>query len=465
MTFDIDKAVADCEESLIKDIARLVKHNSVESEALEGMPFGKGPADALNEALKISEELGFETKNYDNYAGYAQMGEGDKLIGIIGHVDIVPVGDGWKYDPFTAQVHDDTLYGRGVTDDKGPTLAALYAMKIVKDMGVPITKRVRLLFGANEETGMRGVKHYKEIEGDFDYGFTPDASFPLIFGEKGTFGATFSADINNENAKVKIISVKGGYARNVVCDKCVAVLEKNDYCDELIKAFGEYAKDANLPFTYECDDTLVLTLTGVAAHASTPHLGVNAISHMMRFLSSSKLISSPFVSGYNNAIGLSYLGENCKLNLKDEYGELTFNVGIIDTTENRLNATIDVRYPLTITTDEFQKHCDDMVKVFTEFGLTVDSTKIGPSLYISPDSDLVKSLYDAYVTGTNDTENKPYTIGGGTYAKAFKNIVAFGPEMVGFDYNIHMTDEFIPLDHLRKAVKVYVHAILNLLAI
>lgn len=465
MTFDIDKAIADYEESLIKDIARVVKHNSVESEALEGMPFGQGPADALNEALQICEDLGFETKNYDNYACYAQMGEGEKLIGIIGHVDIVPVGDGWKYDPFTAQVHDDTLYGRGVTDDKGPTLAALYAMKIVKDMGVPLTKRVRLLFGANEETGMRGVKHYKEIEGDFDYGFTPDASFPLIFGEKGTFGSAFSGDINDNDAKVKIVSLKGGYARNVVCDKCVCELENNEYAKKLQEDFKAYAQNANLPCSCECNNTVVLTLTGVAAHASMPELGVNAISHMMKFLAENELISCPFAKGYNKVIGLSYLGENCELNLSDEYGNLTFNVGIIDTNDERVNATIDVRYPLTITTDEFAKHADNMVAIFTDAGLTVDSTKIGPSLYISPDSDLVKSLYDAYVKGTGDTENKPYTIGGGTYAKAFKNIVAFGPEMVGFDYNIHMTDEYMPLDHLRKAVKVYVHAILNLLEI
>ncbi len=463
MNFDIDKAIDGYEEAMIRDIRRLVKHYSVESEPLEGMPFGKGAADALNEAVAISNDLGFKTKNYDNYAATAEIGEGEKLIGIVGHMDVVPVGDGWTYDPFAAEIHDGCLYGRGVIDDKGPSVAALYAMKIVQDMGVPLNKRIRFLFGANEETGMRGVKYYQQQESEgFDYGFTPDAEFPVIFGEKGTFHAYFSGYLNDEDAKVKILSLDGGYALNVVCDKVSMEIEANEYTEIVKEAFKKYAEENNLACEIENNK---LTLLGVAAHASTPQLGINAISHMMMFLSNAEYISSPFARGYAKAIGLSYLGENCGLALEDEYGKLTFNVGMINAKDGIVGSTVDARYPLTLTVDEFKEYAADMVDFFTLYGLTVDGIEIGPSLYNDPESPLVKGLHQAYVDATGDTENKPFTIGGGTYAKCFKNIVAFGPEFVGANYNVHMTDENFPIDHLKKAVKAYTYALLNLLAI
>ena len=461
--FDIDKVIDDYEEAMIRDIRRLVKHYSVESEPLEGMPFGKGAADALNEAVAISNELRFKTKNYDNYAATAEIGEGKRLIGIVGHVDVVPVGDGWKYDPFAAEVHDGCIYGRGAIDDKGPSIAGLYAMKIVQDMGIPLNKRIRFLFGANEETGMKGVKYYQEKESEgFDYGFTPDAEFPVIFGEKGTFRAYFSGALNDGGARVRILSLQGGYAFNVVCDKVSLTLEENEYTAGVKEAFKKYAQDNELK--YEVENS-TLTLLGVAAHASTPHLGVNAISHLMMFLSAAENISSPFARGYAKAIGLSYLGENCGLALEDEYGKLTFNVGMISAKDGTVSSTIDVRYPLTVTVDEFKAYVSKMVNFFTLYGLSVDGIEVGPSLYIDPESPLVTGLHKAYTDATGDTENKPFTIGGGTYAKCFKNIVAFGPEFIGADYNVHMTDEHFPIDHLKKAVKAYTYAILNLLAI
>ncbi len=465
MEFDLDKAIDGYEEAMIKDIRRLVKHYSVESEPLEGMPFGEGPAEALAAAIEVSNDLGFKTKNYDNYAATAEIGEGEKLIGIVGHMDVVPVGDGWTYDPFAGEVHDGCIYGRGSMDDKGPSVAALYAMKIVQDMGVPINKRIRFLFGSNEETGMMGVRHYKEIEGGFDYGFTPDAEFPAIFGEKGGANAYFSAPLNDEAAKIKILSVKGGYAFNVVCDKVSCTVEAKDYINALKEAFKAYAANNNLGCEISDGDETTLTLIGVAAHASTPELGVNSISHMMCFLANAEGISSPFARGYAKVIGLSCLGENCELDINDEYGRLTFNVGMISTAEGIAKASIDIRYPLTLTVDEFKVYMDKMVKVFNAEGLDVEIVKIGESLYNDPESPLVKGLYDAYVKATGDSENKPFTIGGGTYAKCFKNIVAFGPEFIGYNYNVHMTDEHFPIDHLKKAVKIYTYAILNLLAI
>lgn len=462
--FDIDRAVDENMEGLVRDIKRLVAHYSVQGEPSEGKPFGDGPAEAVAEAEKIASELGFVTKNYDNYALTAEMGEGESLVGIIGHLDVVPVGEGWEHDPFSGEIVDGVMYGRGVTDDKGPSLAALYAMKIVRDSGLPVTKRVRFPFGANEETGMKGVAHYKEIEGEFDCGFTPDASFPLIFGEKGNYNARFFGVTSREGAKVAIKYFSGGMAANVVCDRVSLYAEMNGYAGELKERFAAYAEENEMGYTVrEDEDDLVLTLQGVSAHASTPELGKNAISHMMRFVAGEKLFSCPFAEGYDRVIGLSYTGENCGVAISDVYGPLTFNVGIIGTNMDGTFATIDIRYP--ITTGDFGVYSEKMKEVFAESGLTLTETRIGPSLFIDPESPLVKKLYEAYVKGTGDTVNKPVTIGGGTYAKAFKNVVAFGPEFPGKEYNIHMNDEFMPLETLRTALKTYVYAIMALLEI
>ena len=456
---DIDRACEEKMDDMIRDIKRMVSHYSVESAPQDGMPFGEGPAKALAEVLRISEELGFRTKNYDNYAGTAEMGEGDELIGIVGHVDVVPVGDGWTYGPFDGTIEDGKIYGRGTTDDKGPSMAALYAMKIVMDSGMPIKKRVRFLFGANEETGMKGVAYYREKEGGFDCGFTPDASFPLIFGEKGNYNARFTGKMNGESPEFRIISVTGGAAVNVVCDRVTVRCEGKD-TDRLQKAFEGYLKENSLEGTFD-RESCTLVLLGKAAHASTPELGINAISHMMRFISSSGLFDCPFAKAYDALIGLSYTGENCGVAISDQYGPLTFNVGVIGAEGEELFATIDIRYP--ITTPDFREHHEKMKSLFAEKGLALDAGRIGPSLYIDPESPLVKTLYDAYVKGTGDSVNKPFTIGGGTYAKAFENIVAFGPEFPGKDYNIHMNDEFASIEDLKKAMKTYVYAIIGLL--
>ena len=462
--FDIDRAVDENMEGLVRDIKRLVAHYSVQGEPLPGKPFGEGPAAAIAEAQKIAGELGFETKNYDNYALTAQMGSGDGLVGIIGHLDVVPVGEGWKHDPFAGEISDGILWGRGVTDDNGPSLAALYAMKIVRDSGYPVNKRVRFLFGANEETGMNGVAHYREIEGEFDCGFTPDASFPLIFGEKGNYNARFIGKTSAEDARVGIKYFTGGMAANVVCDSVSLYAEVNEYCDELRHDFIAFARKNGMGYMIrEDEDDLVLTLRGISAHASTPELGRNAISWMMRFVSGESLLSCPFAEGYDKVIGLSYLGENCGVAISDEYGPLTFNVGIIGTNMDGTYATIDIRYP--ITTEDFGVYSERMKKLFAEAGLELTETRIGPSLFIDPESPLVRKLYEAYVKGTGDTVNRPVTIGGGTYAKAFKNVVAFGPEFPGMEYNIHMNDEFMPLETLRTALKTYVYAIMALLEV
>lgn len=457
---DIKERAAAYEGDILRDIRRLIAIPSVEEPPKDGMPFGEGPAKALETALAIGEELGFATKKLDNYAGYIQMGEGDELMGILAHVDTVSVGAGWTHDPYAGELVDGVLYGRGVADDKGPAIIALYAMKIVKDMGIPLNKRVRLILGANEETGFRCMAHYKEVEEDLTLGFSPDADFPLIFGEKGSYGADFTAPLNGDDS-IRLVSIEGGEARNVVCAKCVCVLDGGERNESVAEKFRSYAALHNMRAETEIKDKLTLTLHGVGAHASMPELGVNAISYMVDFLNGI-IPQSPFVSAYAKCIGTAYDGAAMGAACSDQYGALTMNIGIVSTEDACARATIDIRYPITI---EFEPYAENIKANFEHAGAEIFPRPIGAPLFVDPESELVKTLYSSYVKVTGDTENRPFTIGGGTYSKAFKNVVAFGIEFPGDINNVHMADECIGMERVLTAVQIYTEAIIGLLKI
>jgi len=205
---NIKEEIHSLSEEMLTNLGRLVAIDSQLGTPAEGKPFGEGPAKALEEGLKIADELGFKTVNLDNYCGYAEMGEGDEIVGIAGHLDIVPVGGDWTYDPFKLTREGDHVYGRGTTDDKGPILEALYAMKLLRDHGVKLNKRVRLIMGCNEETGSRCMAHYNQVAEELSCGFTPDANFPCIHGEKGQLG------MMAYSKNTRILSMNGGFVSN-----------------------------------------------------------------------------------------------------------------------------------------------------------------------------------------------------------------------------------------------------------
>lgn len=447
-------------DEMIRAIRSLVAIRSVRQDAIEGMPFGKGCADALGKALSIAESLGFPTVNMENYAGYAEMGEGEDLIGILCHVDVVPEGDGWVHDPFDVQIADGKLYGRGVCDDKGPAIIALYAMKIIKDMGLPIRKRVRLVFGTNEESGSKCMEYYRSKEGGFTMGFSPDADFPLIFGEKGNFSAVLRGMVN-QGDEIRLREISGGEAKNVVAPFCRCVLEgQNEQLGQTETAFRLFASEHQMSCRTICaGGMLTLELDGVSAHASLPEQGVNAISYMILFLADI-LPHSPFLCGYRDLIAAEYDGASCGVKCEDQYGTLTLNIGLIALHGNEAEATMDIRYPITV---DFTAYAKEIQKRFAAKQIAMNDIRIGKALYVDPQSSLVQTLYSAYSEVTGDIVNKPVTIGGGTYAKSFDHVVAFGIEFPGDDNRIHMSDEVLSIDRLLTATQIYVSAILKLL--
>ena len=442
-------------EDMLADLGRLVRHDSRLAEPLPGKPFGEGPAAVLKEALEIASSMGFETKNLDNYCGYAQIGEGRELIGLVAHLDIVPPGEGWETDPFTLTRKGDTVYGRGVSDDKGAAVASLYTLKLLKESGIPLNKRIRLILGCNEETGSLCMKHYNEVEEPLTMGFTPDGEFPGIHGEKGMLKMTAYSK------NTKILFMDGGFVSNAVCSRCETRVALSDV--NRAKLQEALAKTNLESFTVEEENgVLVIRAEGIAAHASTPLLGVNAAGCIMKALAQAGM-EDDFVEFYNSYIGTSCNGEGYGLKLKDAYGHLTLNNGIVrtDTEKGILSCTIDIRFPVTYSCAQIREKMAPYLE--DEKGRT-EINHMEEPLFYPPDSPLVQSLYQAYVDVTGDTRSKPMVIGGGTYAKYLPGIIAFGCAFLNTDNHIHDANERLSIEELKLQVEIYVEAVKRLLA-
>ena len=454
MIMEVKERINELTDEMLDKVARLVRYDSQLAPAKTGMPFGEGPAMALAEGLKIAGELGFETRNLDNYCGYAEIGEGKDIIGIVGHLDVVPAGEGWSSDPFKMEVRDGYMYGRGVIDDKGPVIASMYAMKLVKEAGVPLNKRIRLIMGCNEETGSLCMKHYNEVAEPVTIGFTPDGGFPGIHGEKGKM------DMMVYSKNTKIISMEGGFVSNAVCSRCTTVIPEGEIeISELEKAL---AKTPLTDFSVKAEGgSVTIYAIGTAAHASNPLLGVNAASYTMKALCDAGF-TDDFADFYISHIGTGCDGAGYGLDISDEYGRLSFNNGIVKTENGVIMCDIDIRYPVTFTEEKLRELCAPYLE--DEKGRT-EITWIGPSLFYPADSDLVRELYESYVEVTKDTEHKPVVIGGGTYAKSIKGIIAFGAEYPGKDYHMHDADERHSIEDFKTTVEIYVNAIRKLLAV
>ncbi|MGL5126099.1 MAG: dipeptidase PepV [Fusobacteriaceae bacterium] len=448
-------------EELIKSIIENIQIPSVEGTPEPGMPFGSGPAKALENALALGKKLGFNATNLDNYVGFVEVGEGTDIVGILGHVDVVPEAEGWDFPPYSGTIHEGYLYGRGVSDDKGPIITAMYALKALVDSGVKLNKRVRIILGANEETGFGCMTHYVKHAEPVTVGFTPDASFPGIHGEKGILQLQLSSNTIKETGSSKIISLKGGAARNSVADRVTVKIE-NGNLEEVKKCMETTFKENSIKYVSTLENGILsIEVHGKSAHGAYPHLGINAISHLMNALYNAK-VSPELTEFYMENIGLAIDGSNWGVDLTDNYGILTMNIGIIEYTPRDFKMSIDIRYPISKVLDEvmtlLNKKIDD-----SKFKLDILAHK--DPIYFEIDSPLITALSKAYQKVTGDTQSKPETTGGGTYARAMKNVVAFGGTFPGFEENPHQPNEKVLVENIYKQLDIYVEAILNLLAL
>lgn len=454
---EIDRQIENLANGLYEHVRELVRYRSVQGPAQAGMPFGKDVHACLERALSIAQSMGFNTRMMDGYCGYAEYGVGEGYICVLGHLDVVPEGDGWDYPPYGAEIHENVIYGRGTMDDKGPIMAALYGLKAIKDAGLPIKRRIRVLFGANEESGFGDMPYYVAHEKAPVCGFTPDGEFPVIYSEKGLlFG-----ELNKKFAigSTNIISIEGGTAPNVVPALCKAVLAL-DY-SFVSEKLGEFIRQTGYKITCEpAPEGVLLMSEGLAAHGSKPHLGSNAITHLLAFLGTLPVTGegAESIRLFNRLIGMETDGSSLDMRLTDEAGNLTLNLGMIRMDIRGISVTVDIRYPGKYTEAQI---IDMLQKKFSTEGYGY-KMKIGmPAVYFPKDHFLIDTLMNIYVQYTGK-HTEPLAIGGGTYAKTVPNIVAFGPLLPGRkDFN-HMANEHIALNELLLLAKIYGNAMYEL---
>ena len=447
---DIDRFVEENTEAIKRDIARLVAINSVEGEASEDAPFGLGPRDALKLGLQIARELGLGAVDCEGRIGYAALGEGEKYLATITHLDVVPVADGWTGDPFVMREKDGWLLGRGVLDDKGPSVLCLYALKYLKEKEIPLRYPIRALLGANEETGMADVTYYLENYPAPVFCFSPDADFPLVNGEKGIFHGTLRSRV----ALDKIVDIHGGVAANAIPQKAEALVK----AAQLRSAGRVTAEPAG-------EGLWKLTAEGVAGHASMPAGTVNAIGVLVDYLLENKVCSGDEEKLLELLAALHRHTDGSGLGVQADDGlfqPLTIVGGLIGVKDGVLSQSLDSRYPTNTSGAQIAAGIREKAGDLAEVTLERDAAPF----YMPLDNPAIQACIGAYnaVTGENA---EPFTIGGGTYARDFPNAVSFGPEhfdrpVPDFVGPIHGADEGACLEWLLEALKVYILALIEL---
>lgn len=435
----IDNYIMAHKDELIESVRESVRFPSVEAApAGEGAPFGAAVRDALEHALKLGESFGFKTTNLDGYAGCIDFGEGDEMLGVIGHLDVVPEGEGWIHPPYAAEIADGKIFGRGTMDDKGPAIASIYALAAVKAAGIPLRRRVRIILGTNEETGWGCMNHYREVAEIPTLSFSPDADYPVVNSEKGICHITFKCAAKTN------VRINGGTRANVVCGKA-KVFVPVDIIEVENKLSPILAKDFEVALTAVPGGTDIL-ITGLDAHGSMPEMGKNAMQAAFALLNTLPLEGEDrkVIELLHNTFKYDMHGESLGIDCEDASGRLSMNPGVISWDDEGFEISVDFRCPISL---DMGKVRDALMTALKDYAPVITHEKIQDGHYISADSELVSKLLDVYAQRTGKRE-EPLAIGGGTYARAFPNAVAFGCEQPGISGPVHMPNEFIGIDEL-----------------
>ncbi|OAA30399.1 dipeptidase [Kosmotoga arenicorallina S304] len=452
MNRKVDNAVLELKDEMVGAISEMIKIPSVQGEPEEGAPFGLEVKRALEKALELGKRLGFEVKNVDNYAGHVQYGNTGRLFGVLGHLDVVPEGTGWSVEPYGGIVKNGYIYGRGAIDDKGPTIAALYALKAIKDAGIEPINRIRIIFGTNEESGWGGINHYLKNEEVPEMSVTPDAAFTLIYAEKGIVNYRFSKEAGESKDGFEIIELEGGEASNMVAADARAVIKGDlNKLEATLRLFKPKNK-ATIDWERHTD-VLEIRVKGISAHGSKPETGVNAISALIDFLSKLELSKAgleEFVQKVSSKIGYETDGNSLGIAGRDKItGALSVNFGTLKYHKEKIEGVINIRYPVFFNEKRIRAQIEEALS-----GLETRPEHHHDPLYVSPDSELVKLLIDVYERVTGE-KALLHTIGGGTYARAVPNAVAFGPLFPGREETEHQPDERVLIDDLVMMARIY----------
>lgn len=485
----INERIDAARDEMITTLKELIAIPSVVSEPVDDMPFGENVHKAFSYMLKKAEDEGFEVCNTDNYGGHIEfggqifdedgdvVGVSDECMGIVGHLDVVPEGNDWDHEPFGGEIEDGKLYGRGAIDDKGPVVAAFYAMKALKEAEAYPAKKVRLILGLDEETNWEGMSYYLSKVKAPDFGFTPDSEFPAIHGEMGIIIFDIAKKLKAPKDKgLELRNLKGGQAPNMVPDSARAVLfDADSQSYEMIKAAVAAFRDEKKESADEFADgraaihckgigkSLEITVKGVSAHGSSPEDGLNAISIMMEFLGRLNFVSddvTDFIEFYNRHIGYELDGKALGADFEDEpSGRLILNAGTIELDRKAVSLAVNIRYPVTFSAEEVY---ESIMPALDEYELGIVKGKDEAPIFIPADDPFIETLMDIYRQHTGDKDSRPVVSGGGTYARMFKDCVAFGGMFPGEPDTMHQKNEYIDIENFVMMTKIYADAIYRL---
>ena len=451
----LDAALEALRGDMIETLQRWIRVPSVRAErSADNAPFGAEVRRALDVAMADIARLGMNPRDIDGYCCDAEIGEGEDVLAVLAHLDVVPEGDGWDYDPYGGEIVNGRMYGRGTGDDKGPGAAALFAMKAIVDAGIPLKKRCRLILGCDEECGMQDLAYYEEKIGLPDMGFSPDAEFPLINTEKGITSLLLHAPMTDE----RIVSIACGTRANVVPGTATAIV-KGDWREAAAEAFIVEDEDCAIETALEGDCTKI-TVTGVPAQASTPEQGQNAGKMLLAVLEGMGVGGEP-VRLLVEACCEGDEGVNLGIAGRDEVsGRLTINLGLLSVKDGEISITYDCRYPVFYNALRLR---ETVAKRLAPAGFVLEPGRISEPHHVPESSELVTKLMGVYneITGT---QAKPFAIGGGTYARHLKEGVAFGMMFPGEPELAHQANESIDIENFVRAARIYAYSIVALCA-
>ncbi len=430
-------------DELTASLQGAIRIPSVYREDESGYPYGQSVQDCLEYMLDLAKKMGFSVVNMDHQLGWCEYGESEEMIAVLGHLDVVPEGEGWSVPPYEGLVKDARIYGRGAMDDKGPTVAALYALKAIAQSGLPLKRRIRILFGLNEETGSADMKYYRAHGGEIPVmGITPDGEYPVINGEKGLITESYVCHFRQEG-ELRLLEMRGGTAHNIVPNHAMARFACPAEMAEMICA----CRAEEIACT-RTQDGVLIEAAGVNAHGGTPHEGVNANGRLVQFLAKLPLHGqlAAAIGFLAEKLGMEYDGASLGIAMADEVsGALTNNFGVLLGDESSIEVRLNYRYPVTKSFDQ----CGPQVRAaFEAAGFCQTAASHKHCLYMAEDSELVRRLMEVYRACTGDTASRPKCIGGGTYAKMLPNVLAFGPIFPGDEVREHKPDEFMEIGRL-----------------
>lgn len=454
-------------DEMITNLQKLIRIKSISGERDGDAPFGKGVQEAFDFAADLARQKGFEVVNYDNYAEEFNFGDGSEAVGVMCHLDTVPVDEEkWDYPPFGAEIHNGRMYGRGTSDNKGCLVACLYACLAIKESGLPISKKITQVLGTCEEKGeFPCIRYYIEHTNVPSCGIIPDSWFPLAFAEKGILSYNFRKEIAEDDSDkhIRLVGLNAGTAYNVVSN-----FAEIDFLadEEGVKTFKKIAEnidpDSQMTISFLDSGNIKVCFEGRSAHASTPELGVNAASALLRFIKSidfAPIDLKQTLDIYASQFGNDYLGEGLHIASEDKSGYLTNNLGILKYENGSLLAGMNIRSPISFTIDKLEQSLSSQAEIS---GSMYERIYFSEGFCADVNEELPTVLLNVYRDITGDMESQPKAHGGGSYARILKNFLPFGPSFQSEELMFHKENEYIDCERYILLGKIYANALYEL---